>query len=123
MNKELILEIVSKFVYFLGGVVPPLAGFIIAWRKKVKATSEAEKNAAENAMNGFLDQVIPEVEELYADVNAVLKARGLTAGNVKKDTALTRLHAFAIEHGFSFNEEQWSKAIDEKVAMTHKVNS
>lgn len=44
-------------------------------------------------------------------------------GSEKKQFVMTQAHQFAIDHGMSFDREEFSQRIDELVATTKKVNA
>lgn len=66
--------------------------------------------------------MIANAETLYSDVSSILKKEGKSAGAVKKDSVMSKLQAYAIEHGYEFDAEYWDKKVDEIVDMTKKVN-
>lgn len=111
--------------------------FIVAWKAKSKAknaaataTTEAEKakaeaelNAAELAMEQAAKSFITEAETVYKSVDDFLKARGQSAGSLKKETVLAKLRTYAIENGITLDVNAWSDKIDELVKFTKSVNS
>ena len=87
-----------------------------------KAKLEAANSAATIDMLNVCNELIITAETLYADVSSLLKKEGKSAGAVKKDSVMSKLQAYAIEHGYTFDAEYWNKKIDEIVDMTKKVN-
>ena len=69
-----------------------------------------------------LNSLITNAETLYADVANLLKREGKSAGIVKKDSVMSKLQAYALERGYTFDAEYWGKKVDEIVELTRKVN-
>ena len=138
MNAESIVNmiiIVATFV--ITTAVPFIIGLVDANRKRKaakkaaeEATTEAELAKAEAAhqaaINDMLRQAnvfVEQMEALYKSIDAIVKEQGSTTGALKKEGAMTKLQAYAIEHGYEFDAEYWSKWIDDTVKLTHNVNS
>lgn len=132
-----IIKLVLTILAFTATVAVPCIIALIRAIKKRKAAlealhaaqTEAEKSAAEaeiaaaeidmqNAMNEF----IIGAEKLYGNSKGILAAQGVSSGALKKDNAMTKLHSYAIEKGYPFDADKWSKKIDDTVAMTKQVN-
>lgn len=120
---ELIIKLACAVGGFLIAAIPSLIGLIKAIKARIKATKLAEKEAAENDLLSQLNSFIAEVEEVYDNVNQVLKARGQSAGPAKKESVLSKLRTYALDHGYDFDAEFWGEKIDEVVALTRKVNA
>lgn len=124
MNWETILKIISIVLGCVCTTIIPLAIKLASAIKKRKlAQTEAEQQAAANDMLNVLDEFIVSAENLYKGVNDILKQRGESAGAVKKDSVLTKLQAYALQHGYDFDVTYWSGVIDERVEVTRQVNS
>lgn len=135
-NIETILQIVYAVASAIAVGVPLMIALIRSVRSKLKihkelasTTDDAEKAKLEAAnsaatidMLNVCNELITTAETLYADVSSLLKKEGKSAGAVKKDSVMSKLQAYAIEHGYTFDAEYWSKKIDEIVDMTKKVN-
>lgn len=121
------LELIFNILYVLSGfiitAIPSAITIVKMYKQSKKAKSEAEAEAAKNAMFAEVNQLIASAETLYSGVDAILKGKGESAGSVKKDSVLTKLQAFALANGFDFDEAYWSTTIDEIVSMTKKVNA
>lgn len=136
-DMQLILKIVYAVVAFLVAAIPSISALIVTVVKKKKiakqladAKTEAEKakleaeiNAATIEMSDICDKLIDSTEALYKDVSIVLKSEGKSAASLKKETVMTKLRAYAIDKSYIFDEELWSKKIDDKVALTKTVNA
>ena len=135
-NIETILQIVYAVASAIAVGVPLMIALIRSVRSKLKihkelasTTDDAEKAKLEAAnsaatidMLNVCNELIITAETLYADVSSLLKKEGKSAGAVKKDSVMSKLQAYAIEHGYTFDAEYWNKKIDEIVDMTKKVN-
>lgn len=136
-DMQLILKIVYAVVAFLVAAIPSISALIVTVVKKKKiakqladakteaekAKLEAEMNAATIEMSDICDKLIDNTEALYKDVSIVLKSEGKSAASLKKETVMTKLRAYAIDKSYTFDEELWSKKIDDKVALTKTVNA
>ena len=120
------IELILKLICFIAGIivsgVPMLITVIRSIKKYRLAKTDAEKEAARNDMLSKVNVLIQAAEETYAGVNEILKAKNDSAGPVKKDSVLTKLQAYALEHGYSFDLNYWSDKIDEIVSLTKSVN-
>lgn len=134
------IKLISKLVYaaiaFLAAAIPLVIALVVNIKSKIKiskqlasTTDEAEKakldaanSAATTEMLDVCKTLITNAEMLYADVSTLLKKEGKSAGAVKKDSVMSKLQAYALEHGYEFDAEYWSKKVDEYVEMTRKVN-
>lgn len=135
-NIETILQIVYAVASAIAVGVPLMIALIRSVKSKLKihkelasTTDDAEKAKLEAAnsaatidMLNVCNELITTAETLYADVSSLLKKEGKSAGAVKKDSVMSKLQAYAIEHGYTFDAEYWNKKIDEIVDMTKKVN-
>lgn len=136
-NIETILKVVYAVASAIAVAIPLVIALIANIKKKIKigkqlanTTDEAEKAkleaanaAATTEMLDVCDTLIAKAEELYGDVSTLLKRENKSAGAVKKDSVMSKLQAYALEHGYDFDAEYWDKKIDEKVEMTKKVNA
>lgn len=120
------IELILKLVCFIAGIivsgVPMLITAIRSIKKYRLAKTDAEKEAARNDMLGKVNVLIQAAEETYKGVNDILKTKNDSAGPVKKDSVLTKLQAYALENGYSFDLTYWSDKIDEIVSLTKSVN-
>lgn len=136
-NIETILKVVYALVSALAVAIPLVIALVanikskINIRKKlVNTTDEAEKaklealnSSATTDMLNVCNQLIANAETLYTDVSMILKREGKSAGAVKKDSVLSKLQAYAIEHDYNFDIDFWDTKIDEIVDLTKKVNA
>ena len=121
------LEIVIKIVIAVGSAlctgIPALIAFLKARKASKLAKSNAEKEAAKNDMLVEMNTLINSAEQVFKQVDIVLKQNGETAGPLKKDSVLSKLLAYAISKGYEFDNEYWSNKNDETVKFTRDVNS
>ena len=136
MGIQEILQIVYAVCAFFAAAIPLVIALWTTIKKKIKlakelasTTDEAEKaklkaanSEATTDMLQVCNSLIINAEILYADVAALLKREGKSAGIVKKDSVMSKLQAYALEHGYAFDAEYWSKKVDEIVELTRKVN-
>jgi flagellar basal body-associated protein FliL len=136
-NIATIIYIIIVFCSFLITAVPAVIAFVKAAKAKKQAkehaenaTTEAERakaeaaySAAELEMEQAAKSFIAEAEITYKSFDDLLKAKGQSAGAIKKETVLAKLRNYAIEKGITIDSEKWSERIDELVAFTKKVNS
>lgn len=138
MNAESIVNIIIIVATFVITTAVPFIIGIVDMNKKRKAakkaaeeaTTEAELAKAEaahqaaiNDMLGQANVFVEQMEALYRNIDGIVKEQGSTTGPLKKEGAMTKLQAYAIERGYTFDTEYWSKQIDGIVKMTHNVNS
>lgn len=123
MDKTItILNLIYVLAAFFAAIVPLTTALIASIRAKRHAKTESENAKAENEMTAALNGFIQNAEELYKNVNDILKERGESAGAQKKDCVMTKLQAFAISHNYIFDAEYWSQKIDTIVDLTKNVN-
>jgi flagellar biosynthesis component FlhA len=132
-----ILETILKFIPLVLGAILAVVSFISAWKAKKKAKeaeaqakteeekakAEADRAAAELAMEQAAKEFISQAETMYNSVDAILKAKGESAGALKKETVLAKLRTYAIENGITIDVVAWSDKIDELVKFTKSVNA
>lgn len=132
-----IFETILKFIPLLLGAISAVAAFVAAWKAKKKAKeaeaqakseaekakAEADRAAAELAMEQAAKTFIADAETMYKTVDEVLKARGQSAGALKKETVLAKLRTYAIENGITLDVVAWTDKIDELVKFTKSVNA
>ena len=121
MDVMLIVKIVLAFV--LTSVIPFATAIIGGIKKSKSAKTEAEKQTALNEMSNVVMTFILNAEQLYKDVNAVIKQRGSSCGALKKESVMANLQAYAFDKGYDFDAEYWSNKIDEIVTLTKQVNA
>lgn len=136
-NIETILKVVYAVASAIAVAIPLVIALVVNVKSKIKirkelasTTDDAEKakleaanSAATTEMLNACNQLIANAETLYADVSAILKKEGKSAGSVKKDSVMSKLQAFAIENGYDFDAAYWNEKIDEIVDLTKKVNA
>lgn len=136
MDIQEILKIVYAVSASFAAVIPLAIALCTTIKKKIKLAKdlactidEAEKakikaanSEATTDMLQACNSLIANAEALYADVANLLKREGKSAGIVKKDSVMSKLQAYALEHGHTFDAEYWDKKVDEIVELTRKVN-
>lgn len=113
--------LVASFI--VGTAIPFLVALRNAHLKRKNAITDAEKALADAELKELAKVLIADVEREYKDYNAFLKSHGKSAGEKKKATVITELKAYALEKGYGFDEDEWSKVIDDLVTFTRNVNA
>ena len=120
-------DIIIKLIYAICGailaLIPCLCKIVNSIKKLKNAKCEEDKLNAINDMREQMEIFIQAAEIAYKDVNASLKAKGSSAGPIKKDSVLIKLQSYANEKNYNFDVEFWSNAIDKFVASTRNVNA
>ena len=126
----------------LATLITSIIPAILAYRKTAKdyaaakaatetATTEAEKAKAETAKEkakadllAMAKGFIAAAEVAFDGFDKMLKAQGKPgAGAMKKDSVFNKLQAYALQHGYEFDADEWGKKIDELVSYTKRVNA
>lgn len=137
MTIETIFKVCYSAAGFLSAAIPLVIGLIVVIKQKIKAkkaiasaSSEVEKAEAEAAdakattdMLNYANGLVEAAETLYRDVDIALKAKGSSAGPVKKDSVMAKLQMYAIEQGYTFDADKWSDEVDAIVKLTKNVNA
>lgn len=125
MDLLTILKIVSVVLGALcTTIIPTVIALARAIKAKKAAKTEAETEAAKNDMLTHVNSLIDNAEGMYKQVDALMKANGIgSTGILKKENVLTKLQAYAIEKGYTFDLDFWSAKVDEIVKLTKKVNA
>ena len=124
MSIETILRIVSVVLgIVVTSIIPLVFRLVSAIKTKKAATTEAEKEAAKNDMMTVVHSLIESAEQLYYNIDAVLKQQNSSCGAMKKESVMAKLQAYAIEKGYTFDADFWSAQIDNIVSLTKKVNA
>ena len=128
MQIKEIISLCVTIAVFIGTV----GSFVLALVKNIKkyknAKTVAEQEAAINDMKTAAQGFIADAEKLYEDYTKQLIGTGtpvttsIKSGALKKDSVMAKLSQYALEKGYVFDSEYWSKAIDELVALTKNVN-
>ena len=114
---------VIVLTFLVGTFIPWAVALKNAHKKRKNATTESERVQADAELQTLAKELIVRAEQEFKDYNNFLKARGQSAGSVKKESVLTNLKAYAIEKGYTFIDEDWDKKIDELVTFTRNVNA
>ena len=119
-----ILTLVSVLLGFVTSVLIPSIVVMINRIKAVKAArNETEKQKAIGEIKTLAQNFIVEAENLYKDIDTIVKGQGKTCGAIKKDSVMTKIQDSCITKGVEFDKEFWSAYIDEQVKLTRQVNA
>ena len=122
------MELWTTIGSILGIIAAAGVSFAITFVKTMKVKNgvqtEADKEKAKNAINAEIERLVQIDETAYAALDALLKGNQKgTAGSIKFRDVLLSLHDFCLDNGYTWNEEEMTKAITDKVAFTKTVNS
>lgn len=120
---EIFKIILFAVAFIVTTAIPYTVKLISASKAKKAATTEAEKEKARNDMVNVANEFILAAETAFKGFDSLMRQQNTTAGEMKKDTVITKLQAYALSHGYEFDAEYWSQKVDEIVAFTKKVNA
>lgn len=123
MDVEFVLKIALSVSAILAGtVVPTVISLYRSVKAKQSAKTEAEIEKANNDLREKALELILVAENTYADVNAILKSYGKSAGAMKKQSVMTSMQQYALDKGYTFDREYWSNKVEDIVSITKQVN-
>lgn len=117
---QIVLSIVATLV---GTLIPSIIALVAAIKAKRKATTEAEAEKAKNAIVAETKRLVASAEVSFEAIDQLLKAKGQTAGSMKKRDVVANLKTFCLENGYGWDEAAMDKAIEDEVAYTNVVNA
>lgn len=123
MSLQTIYIIIAIASTLIGTTIPAIIAFVKSYKKYKQAKTEAEKEAAVNEMTTAAKTFIANAEELYKEVDGVLKTQNKSAGSLKKKDVMSELQTLASSKGYEFDPEFWSEKVDKIVELTRKVNA
>lgn len=119
-----ILTLISVLLGFVTTTLIPTFIVMINRIKAVKAArTEAERQAAIDEIKTLALNFVVEAENLYKEIDAIVKQKGQTCGAIKKNSVMTNIQSECISRGIAFDKEFWSKEVDDLVAVTRQVNA
>lgn len=119
-----IFTLLGVLLGFVTSVLIPSVIVMINQVKKVRLTkTEAEKQAALSDLKNLARNFVVEAENLYKDIDAIVKQNGKTCGAVKKDSVMTKIQDACLTKSVDFDKEFWSQEVDDLVAATRSVNA
>ncbi|MBR5845498.1 MAG: hypothetical protein IKY65_04485 [Rikenellaceae bacterium] len=110
-------------IFIAGTLVPAGTAFFKALKGRRSAETEAAKEKANADLLASAKNFIVAAEVAFEGFDKMMKAQNGTAGPMKKDTVFSKLQAYALQNGYTFDAEEWSAKIDELVAFTKSVNA
>lgn len=120
---DIITALISALITLTTVGVPAVIALVRAIKKRTAAKTEADKEKARADLLATAKNFISAAEVAFEGFDRMMKAQGLSAGSMKKDTVFTKLQAYALQNGYDFDSEAWSEQIDELVAFTKSVNA
>ena len=119
----IIKAIILVVTFVVGTLVPTLIALKRAWNARKVAETEAAKEKANADLLATAKNFIAAAEVAFEGFDRMMKAQNGSAGAMKKDNVFTKLQAYALQNGYEFNADEWSKKIDELVKFTKSVNA
>ena len=120
-------NIISAIIAMVATLITTAVPAFLAFRKALIARKTAETSAAKEKADADLlataKNFITAAEVAFDGFDKMMKAQNSSAGAMKKDTVFTKLQAYALQNGYEFDAEDWSKRIDNLVAFTKSVNA
>ena len=123
MNTLNLIYLIIAIVYTVASCGAYVFTMRKAWKARTAATTDAAKEKADSDLLATAKGFISAAEVAFDAFDKTLKAQGSSAGAMKKDTVFNKLQAYALQKGYSFDCDEWSKKIDELVAFTKSVNA
>ena len=121
------MENIYIIISILATIVTTLIPASIALWKAIKSCKAAKTEAAKEKANADLlataKSFISAAEVAFEGFDKMMKAQNSSAGAMKKDTVFTKLQAYALQNGYTFDADEWSQKIDDLVAYTKNVNA
>ena len=121
------METMYIIISVLATLVTTLIPAGIAIGKAIKSCRAAETEAAKEKANADLlataKGFISAAEVAFEGFDKMMKSQGGSAGAMKKDTVFTKLQAYALQNGYTFDADEWNQKIDDLVAYTKGVNA
>lgn len=121
--KDILTLVITLASFFLTVLIPTFIVMINRIKAVKNAKTEAEKQAAINELKADAQTFIIEAENLYKDIDSIVKGQGKTCGAIKKDSVMTKIQSDCITKGVEFIADEWSAYIDEQVKLTRQVNA
>lgn len=111
---EIVKEI-AAFVPFVSSLIAFIVSFVFYLKNKHKAFVNGEtatETAATLDIEAKARECIAQAEKLYN-----YKVNGVSMGQQKKEAVLSKLRLYAVEKGYTVDEAELSKMVDEFVAF------
>lgn len=121
--KDILTIVITVASFLLTCLIPTVIVMINRIKALRKAKTEAEREKIINEIIDDAQGFVVDAENLYKDIDALVKGQGKTCGAVKKDSVMTKIQDVCIVKGIAFDKEFWSKKVDDLVALTRKVNA
>lgn len=120
---EIIYVIISILATFITTLIPASLALWKSIKSCRAAKTEAAKEKADADLLTTAKGFISAAEVAFEGFDKMMKAQNSSAGAMKKDTVFTKLQAYALQNGYSFDADVWNQKIDELVAYTKSVNA
>lgn len=121
--KDILTIVITVASFLLTCLIPTVIVMINRIKALRKAKTEAERQKIINEIIEDAQGFVVDAENLYKDIDTLVKGQGKTCGAVKKDSVMTKIQDDCLVKGIVFDKEFWSKKVDDLVAITRKVNA
>lgn len=121
--KDILTLVITIASFLLTVLIPTFCVMINRIKAARNAKTEAEKQAAINDLKQLAKGFIVEAENAWKATNNILKQNGGSCGANKKSEVMTKLHQACFDKKIDFDEEFWSKEVDDLVEVTRQVNA
>lgn len=119
---KIILMVLSVLVAFFSAGVPAFLSLRKAWNARTVAETDVAKEKADADLLEAAKNFIATAEGVYDGMDKLMKPQGDSAGGVKRENVFIKLQSYALQRGYEFDAEKWSKVIDDLVKFTKSVN-
>ena len=114
--KDILTLVITIASFLLTCLIPT----VIVMIQKIK---EARKTKNYGEIAELAQQFVVEAENLYKDIDGIVKGQGKSCGALKKDSVMTKIMDACISRKTKFDKEFWSDAVDKLVEVTRQVNA
>lgn len=119
---KIIFMFIGVLITFFSAGVPAFLSLRKAWNARAVAETDVAKVKADAALLEAAKNFIATAENVYDGMDKLMKPNGDSAGGVKHENVFIKLQAYALQNGYEFDAEKWSKVIDDLVNFTKIVN-
>lgn len=103
----------------IGGcaLLSAITGFIVSLVKNCKNKKLVRVAETVDEIVGLATEKVVEIEQTYSKAAAVLKASGVSTGELKKENVMSYVESQCLEKGVAFDAQYWSERIERIVSV------
>lgn len=113
---ETIEEIISIIACCVAAL-SAIAGFLASLAKSIKNKKLARIAEATNEIAELVMDKVIETEKLFSKASQILKATGVSTGEIKKGQVMSYIEAQCAEKGIGFDTAKWSDRVDNLIKV------